>query len=65
MRIQQQPLTCKKCKHEWHGEMVVDAAMEVWQASMKAIIKAGCPSCGDRGKSTILMGHLSKENPDA
>ena len=43
MRIQPTPLHCTKCKHEWIGELVMDALVDIALASMRALY---CPSCG-------------------
>jgi hypothetical protein len=45
MRIEQQRMTCFKCKHVFEGELVVDAPIEVAIAAMKSI---SCPKCGNR-----------------
>lgn len=51
MRIQETPLHCMKCKHEWLGEMILDAAVEISTAAIKAF---RCPACGADARSIAL-----------
>ena len=43
MRVEHTPVHCLACKHEWLAETVIEAPVEVWAASVKAI---RCPACG-------------------
>ena len=42
MRIELIPLRCLACRHEWTGEVVMDAPAKVVTASMRALV---CPEC--------------------
>lgn len=51
MHIDEKPLHCMKCKHEWIGEMIVNAPVEVVVAAMKSM---RCPSCGADARSVAF-----------
>jgi hypothetical protein len=53
--FQETPLRCANCGHEWHGHMAVQCPLDVALASMKAIIRAGCPACGSNVRGTVLL----------
>jgi hypothetical protein len=59
MRIQEMPLHCIKCKHEWLGEMILDAPVEITVGAFK-IVK--CPSCGASAQS-IAFGRGDVPDP--
>ncbi len=59
MRIQETPLHCIKCKHEWVGEMMLDAPVEVAVAAMMAVY---CPACA-AGARSVAFGRGDVPDP--
>lgn len=59
MRIQETPLHCIKCKHEWIGELVVDAPVKVAVASIQSV---SCPACG-AGTRSVSFGRGDVPDP--
>ena len=61
MRVQPTPLHCTKCRHEWIGELIVDAPVEVAAASMRAL---HCPVCGaDHKRVAFGRGDVPDPQP--
>ena len=61
MRIVETPVHCIKCSHEWVAQVVEDAPVAVWTASIKAI---QCPACGAVSKQIALgRGHVPMPEP--
>ena len=52
MRIEQTAVHCLDCKHKWLADTVLDAPIEVWSASVRAL---SCPACG-AGPKRIAFG---------
>lgn len=43
MWIDQTPVSCRSCGHQWSQEMLQDVGITVWLAHVKSI---DCPQCG-------------------
>ncbi len=56
MQVTKERLTCK-CGHVFDAEVVTDAPIAVWKASIEAI---RCPACGG---SKLGLGGAYKDNP--
>ena len=59
MLIQKDPFHCLKCKHEWIGEVLVDAPVNVVLAVMREL---HCPNCG-AGARNVAFGRGDVPNP--
>ena len=59
MKIQIQRLTCMVCEHVFESETVVDAPVEVWIASVRAV---HCPQCG-AGSEKLGLGGAFGDTP--
>lgn len=59
MRIQESPLHCMACKHEWIGELLVDVPLDVAVAAMTAV---RCPNCGE-GARSVAFGRGEVPDP--
>lgn len=59
MRIQETPVHCIACKHEWLAEIVIDAPVEIAVASIKTI---HCPECG-AGTKKVAFGRGDVPDP--
>lgn len=59
MKIAEQRITCKKCKHVFDSEIVLEAPIAVTIASMNAI---RCPACGS---DEAVMGGAYDDAPEA
>jgi hypothetical protein len=59
MKLQPHDFSCLKCKHEWRGEMLVDAPVEAWAALLKT---TRCPKCG-AGPKGIALGRVNVPEP--
>jgi hypothetical protein len=59
MRIENQPVHCLACKHEWLAEMIFDAPIKVCAAAIKEL---RCPSCGV-GPKQIAFGRGDVPDP--
>lgn len=55
MRIEQHPLHCLACKHQWMGEMPQEVPAKVWIAWIKAL---HCPNCGTGWRKIALNAAL-------
>lgn len=61
MGIQLTAFHCLKCKHEWIGEIVVNAPLSVAMASIKAL---QCPMCGANSKNVAFgRGNVPEPAP--
>jgi hypothetical protein len=61
MRLQPQIFSCTKCKHEWPGEILVDAPIMAWAALLKT---TRCPKCG-AGPKGLSLGRANVPEPPA
>lgn len=59
MRIQEDVVHCTACRHEWMAQMVTDAPVEVFTASIHAL---RCPGCG-AGARQIAFGRGDVPDP--
>lgn len=62
-RFQAIRLRCAQCSHQWTSHLAVDCPIDLMLASMRAMIKGGCPSCGATKRRTVLM--ITKEAPSS
>jgi len=60
MKIQDTPVHCTACKHEWLAQTVVDAPISVWTSSIQAL---RCPECG-AGPKKIAFGRGDVPDPE-
>lgn len=59
MRIQETAVHCVACKHEWLADMIVEAPISVYTASIQAL---HCPACGS-GFKKIAFGRGDVPDP--
>ena len=59
MRIEQAAFHCLDCAREWLADTVLDAPIEVWSASVRAL---SCPACG-AGPRRIAFGRGDVPDP--
>ena len=59
MKIQETPVHCTACKHEWLAETIIEAPIGLWWASIKAL---RCPVCGV-GPKKIAFGRGDVPDP--